>query len=95
VSDPIRIVVRVLFVYAWMHLMTRVSGRRTIKHRDPASFVLAVIFGDMFDDVLWGEVSAAQFVVGVGTLVTAQLLTIISNVAAGTREWRRSGAGAQ
>ena len=91
-TDPIRIVIRVVVGYFWMLLMTRLSGRRTIKHGDAPSFVLAVIFGDMFDDLFWAEVSAAQFAVGVGTLVVAQLVTIAATSAAATRIWRGEGS---
>jgi uncharacterized membrane protein YcaP (DUF421 family) len=93
-NDPVRIVVRVAVAYFWMLLMTRLSGRRTIKHGAAPSFVLAVIFGDMVDDVFWGEVSVAQFAVGVGTLVTAQLIAMGAAARAGTRLWRRSGGAA-
>jgi uncharacterized membrane protein YcaP (DUF421 family) len=88
-NDPLRIVIRVVFAYSWILLMTRLSGKRTIKHSDAASFVLALVFGDMFDDLLWAEVSAAQFVVGVGTLVVAELLAHVVHARTGARIWRR------
>ena len=71
--DPIRIAVRVVLAYAWLRLMMRVSGNRTIGQCDVSSFVLALIIGDLFDDFFWTEVGAAQFVVAVATLLGTHL----------------------
>jgi uncharacterized membrane protein YcaP (DUF421 family) len=87
--DPARIVIRVLFAYVWVRLMVRVTGRRTIGHRDTLSFVLALIIGDMFDDLFWAEVSAAQFVTGVSVLALAHLWAAVLEPRAGRRTWRR------
>jgi uncharacterized membrane protein YcaP (DUF421 family) len=91
--DPLRIAVRVLFAYAVTLAMLRVSGKRSIKHTDLASFVVALILGDMFDDVFWAEVSAAQFVVGSGTLVVLHLLVGLDSFWRGTRQWRAESVG--
>ena len=80
--DPLRILVRVVFVWFFVLALLRVSGKRTIKQGDLASFVVALVIGDMFDDVFWSEVPASQFVVGAGTLAIMHVLT---SIAAGGR----------
>jgi uncharacterized membrane protein YcaP (DUF421 family) len=85
--DPLRIVVRVIFAYGVVLAMLRVSGKRTIKQGEFASFVVALVLGDMFDDVLWAEVPATEFIVGAGTLVLLQVLVGIESFWRGTRLW--------
>ena len=87
--DPARIVVRVLFVWVFTLALLRVTGKRSIKQGDLASFVVALILGDMFDDVFWAEVPASQFVVGAGTLVLLHLLVAFESMRRGERTWRR------
>ncbi|HXG54063.1 MAG TPA: hypothetical protein VNJ03_01675 [Vicinamibacterales bacterium] len=86
--DPLRIVVRVAASYVFALILTRISGHRTVKHADVPTFVVAVIIGDMFDDFFWGEVPAAQFVVGVGTLFLIQVSLKVTSAKAGMRAWR-------
>lgn len=86
--DPLRIFVRVLFAYFFALALMRTSGKRAVMQGDSPSFVLAVILGDMFDDLFWAEVSAAQFVVASGTLVLMHVLASVTLFSAGTREWR-------
>jgi uncharacterized membrane protein YcaP (DUF421 family) len=62
------IAVRALFAYAFLLIILRLTGKRTIYQGTPLDFVVALIVGDMIDDLLWAEVPAAQFVVGVGML---------------------------
>jgi uncharacterized membrane protein YcaP (DUF421 family) len=71
--DPLRIAVRAIFAYAFLLTLIRLSGKHTVAHGTTVEFVLAVIFGDMIDDLVWAEVSAAQFVTAAGTLFVAQL----------------------
>ena len=87
--DPLRLIVRVLFGYVFALALMRTSGRRTVKQGDAQSFVLAVIVGDMFDDLFWAEVPAAQFVVATGLLVLLHAATNEWIFASGTRKWRR------
>jgi len=88
--DPWRLGVRALFAYFFALALVRSSGKRTVKQGDPQSFVLAVIVGDMFDDLFWAEVSAAQFVVATGTLVLLHVMASLTLYRAGERNWRRS-----
>lgn len=87
--DPLRVAVRAAFAFVFIFILMRVSGKRTVHQDDVASFVVAVIIGDMFDDLIWAEVAASQFVVGVGTLVFVHLLVDENRFRSGTRLWQR------
>jgi uncharacterized membrane protein YcaP (DUF421 family) len=88
--DPMRIAVRALIAYVFALVMTRLSGHQTVKQADATTFVVALIIGDMFDDFLWVEVPAAQFVVGVGTLFVVQVWLKAGAAAAGRYAWKRA-----
>lgn len=91
--DPLRLIVRVVFAYVFAQALIRASGKRTVKQGDPQSFVLAVILGDLFDDLFWAEVPAAQFVIASGTLVLMHVMATVSLYHAGQRNWRREVEG--
>lgn len=67
--DLVRIAVRVVFAYVVLLALVRSSGKRTVKQGSPFDFTMALILGDMFDDAVWAEVPASQFVVACGALV--------------------------
>ncbi len=69
-----KVAVRTLFAFLFLYLITRLAGNRTPGQGTVFDFVLALILGDMIDDILWAEVPASQFIVGVGTLVVVHLL---------------------
>jgi uncharacterized membrane protein YcaP (DUF421 family) len=73
--DPLRIAVRAVFAYVFLLAMVRISGKEAIKQATPFDFVLALILGDMVDDVLWAEVSVSSFVVAVTTLFLADIIS--------------------
>ena len=87
--DPLRIALRVVFGYFWVLALLRLTGKRAIKHGDVSTFVVALVIGDMFDDLFWAEVPPWQFVVGVTTLIFTHLWMTAGRVRAGSREWRR------
>ena len=87
--DPLRLVVRTVFAFVFILVLLRVSGERTVRQGDTASFVVALIIGDMFDDLIWAEVAASQFVVGVGTLLFVHLLVSDNMLRSGMRAWQR------
>jgi uncharacterized membrane protein YcaP (DUF421 family) len=68
--DPLRIAVRVVFAYVLLLALVRLGGKRTVKQGSPFDFTVALIIGDMVDDLLWAEVNASEFVVAAGVLVT-------------------------
>lgn len=88
--DPARIIVRVVFAYIFVLVLTRLSGHRTINRIDVPSFVVALVIGDMFDDLFWSDVPASQFVVGVGTLFLVHLRLATQAFNSGRRNWGRA-----
>jgi uncharacterized membrane protein YcaP (DUF421 family) len=81
--EPHRIAVRAVFAYVVLLALLRASGKRTVAQGTAFDFVLALVLGDMVDDLVWAEVSAARFTVGAGMLTLAH--TFVS-VAAGLSE---------
>jgi len=71
--DPLRILVRVVFGYVVLLVLVRLSGKRAVKQSNPFDFTLALILGDMVDDLVWAEVPAAAFVVAASVLMTVHL----------------------
>jgi uncharacterized membrane protein YcaP (DUF421 family) len=69
------IALRALFAFFFLLIMVRLSGKRTVYQGTPMDFVVALIMGDMIDDLLWAEVSASQFTVGVGMLFIVHVAT--------------------
>jgi uncharacterized membrane protein YcaP (DUF421 family) len=78
-----RIALRALFAYVVLLAFLRASGKRTVAEGSPFAFVLALVIGDMVDDVLWAEVGAAEFAVAVATLTVTQI-----TVAWAASRWR-------
>ena len=66
--DPLRIAARVVLGYLFLLLLVRVSGKRTVRQASTLDFTVALIAGDMVDDLIWAEVNAGSFVVGAGML---------------------------
>jgi uncharacterized membrane protein YcaP (DUF421 family) len=77
--DPGRIIVRAVFAYVFAVILIRLSGKRVVAEATPFDFVLAIIIGDLFDDLFWAEVPAAQFVVACGTLVLLEVSVSAGN----------------
>jgi uncharacterized membrane protein YcaP (DUF421 family) len=93
--DPAQIAFRVLFTWVFVLILIRVSGKRTARHGDLSSFAVAVILGDMVDDVFWAEVPIAQFVTGAVVLVALQAMVRLEAFSRGERAWRRLRSSAQ
>lgn len=74
-SDPLRIVIRAALAFVFLLALIRLSGKRIVTQGTTFDFVLALILGDMVDDLLWAEVHASEFVVAVLTLVGADILS--------------------
>lgn len=68
------IALRVSFIYVYVLIVLRLSGKRSIDHVSPFDVVLANAMGDMFDDMIWAEVPLAQGVVGITTLLLLHML---------------------
>jgi uncharacterized membrane protein YcaP (DUF421 family) len=59
--DLWRIAVRALVAYAYLLLTTRAGGKRVVSQATPFDLVVAILVGDLIDDVLWAEVSVPKF----------------------------------
>lgn len=93
--DPLRIAVRAAFAFVFLLAVMRIAGKRTIGQADLSSFIVAIVIGDLFDDFFWAEVSAAEFVVAIGTIVTVHLAAMTWVTASSRRGWlRRAREGA-
>lgn len=84
--DPLRIAVRAAFAFVFLLALVRLSGKRSVAQGGALDFVLALIFGDLVDDVLWAEVAGSQFVAAVGTL-------FLLRVGLGALTWRARLSG--
>jgi uncharacterized membrane protein YcaP (DUF421 family) len=81
--DPLRILVRVVFGYVLLLVLVRLSGKREVRQGNPFDFTLALILGDLVDDLAWAEVPAAAFVVATGVLTIVHLAVNLARVRAG------------
>ena len=79
----VAIAVRALAGYVFLLVLMRASGKRSVAHSSPFDFVMALILGDLIDDLLWAEVGFAQFAVATGTLVVVE-----TAVAVAQARWR-------
>ncbi len=71
------IAIRALFAYVFLLLLIRLKGKHAVAEATAFDFVLALILGDMIDDLFWGDVPASQFVVATGTLVAADAIVTL------------------
>jgi uncharacterized membrane protein YcaP (DUF421 family) len=93
--DPLRLITRAVFAYLFALALVRVSGKRAIIHGDTTSFVLAIIIGDLFDDMFWAEVPGSQFIVALSSLMLVHVTASVWRFHAGARKWRHALAGGQ
>lgn len=76
--DIYKIAVRALFAYIVLHMMMRQSGKGEVSQSRPIDMVLIIAMGDMIDDLLWAEIPASQFVVGVTSLMVLHAALLIA-----------------
>jgi uncharacterized membrane protein YcaP (DUF421 family) len=72
--DLLAIAARGVFAYVFLLALMRASGKRSVAEATAFDFVLALIMGDLIDDLLWGEVTGAGFVTASGVLCLAHAL---------------------
>jgi uncharacterized membrane protein YcaP (DUF421 family) len=85
------IAVRAAFAYLILLGLLRTSGKRTVGQGTPFDFVLSLVMGDLIDDALWAEVSAARFAVAAGVLTL--LHTLVSVAVARSERFDRLVSG--
>lgn len=89
--EPHRIAVRAVFAYVVLLGLLRTAGKRTVGQGTPFEFVLALVMGDLIDDALWAEVSAARFAVAAGVLTLLE--TLVSTGVARSERFDRLVSG--
>jgi uncharacterized membrane protein YcaP (DUF421 family) len=72
--DPLRIAIRSLAAFIFLLALLRLSGKRTIYQGTAFDFVLALVLGDLIDNVVFNEAPFAQFAVASLVLVGTRLL---------------------
>jgi uncharacterized membrane protein YcaP (DUF421 family) len=83
--DPLRIAVRVGAAFVLLLVLVRLSGKHTVRQGSAFDFTVALIIGDMVDDMLWAESNVGEFVVGAGVLFTLHTLFDTVRYHAGAR----------
>jgi len=72
-----KIAIRALFAYIFLYVMMRQSDKGEVAQVRPIDLVLVIIMGDMIDDLLWAEVPASEFVVGVTSIMLMHAMMLI------------------
>jgi uncharacterized membrane protein YcaP (DUF421 family) len=87
-----KIAVRALFAYVVLLALLRYSGKRVVSEAGARDFVVALIIGDLVDDLLWAEVGAAEFAAATGGIILSGIVvaiaTYLSSAAATVAEGR-------
>jgi uncharacterized membrane protein YcaP (DUF421 family) len=81
--DPLRLIVRVVVAYVVMLVLIRWTGKRTIRHGNTLEFTIALVVGDLVDDMVWAEVAASQFLVAASVLTVAHVVLDLARYRAG------------
>jgi uncharacterized membrane protein YcaP (DUF421 family) len=76
-----KIAVRVLFAYVILLALMRFSGKRVVSEAGARDFVVALIIGDLIDDLMWGEVGAAEYAAATGGIVLTGVLVALATYA--------------
>lgn len=71
--DLWRIAVRAAIGYVYALVLVRLTGKRVVSQLTPIHFAVAVVLGDLFDDLMWAEVTVAEFFAAAGTLLVADV----------------------
>jgi uncharacterized membrane protein YcaP (DUF421 family) len=76
-----KIAIRALFAYVVLVALMRMSGKRVVSEATARDFVIAVIIGDLIDDLLWAEIGAAQFAAATGGVVLTGIVVALATYA--------------
>jgi uncharacterized membrane protein YcaP (DUF421 family) len=71
--------VRATVTYAFLLILLRIAGKRTVSEGTPFDFVVALALGDFPDDIIWGEVPAAQGLLAMGTVMALHLCVALAS----------------
>jgi uncharacterized membrane protein YcaP (DUF421 family) len=72
---------RAIFTFTVLLILLRISGKRIVAESSVFDFVLALIVGDLVDDVFFGEQPVSLFIAAIGTLIILEIiLRLLSQV---------------
>lgn len=77
-EDFIGIALRISFTYVYVLALLRFTGKRSIDSLSPLDFLVALILGDLFDDIFWAEVPLAQGVVAITSVLLLHTLVAVA-----------------
>lgn len=74
--DLLAIAVRASLTYGVLLVLLRLAGKRTLVEATPFDLVVTLVLGDLFDDVVLGEVEVARGLAAFGTLMAVHLAVV-------------------
>ena len=72
--DITGIILRASIMYLFALVLVRISGKQALGQLTAMDFVITLIIGDLFDDIIWAEVLVAQGIVAFTVIVFAHML---------------------
>ena len=82
-QDLIGIAIRISVLYGYTLLLLRLSGKRSLNSMSPLDFLVGLIIGDLFDDMIWAEIPLAQGLVGLTTMLLLHTLLAFATYRSG------------
>jgi len=73
-DNLIGIAIRLSFMYLYALTLLRLSGKQSMSSLSAMDFIVGLIIGDLFDDVIWAEIPVIQGVVGLATVILVHVL---------------------
>lgn len=73
-DEMIGVGIRISVSYVYVLALLRLSGKRSIGDLAPFDLMIALIVGDMFDDIFWGTLPLSTWLVGLSTIMLLDLL---------------------
>jgi uncharacterized membrane protein YcaP (DUF421 family) len=72
--DLLGALVRAAAAYGILLVLIRASRKRTVRHGNLLDFTVALVLGDLVDDMIFGEVAWGQFVVAAAVVFGAHVM---------------------
>ena len=73
-EDLLGIAIRISIAYVFILCLLRLAGKRSIGQLTSLDFVVALIIGDLLDDIFWAEVPLSQAVTAISTVIMLHTL---------------------
>jgi len=77
-NSPVGIAVRVSVLYVYALVLLRLSGKQSMSSLSALDFIVGLILGDLFDDVIWTEIPVVQGLVGLTTIILTHVLVTLA-----------------